>query len=377
MVDAEATERDSRDAMLIAARRPSPGVVFPLQAGAGPLAPVELVRSLLSGAGGLPRETRVALCEPGGPALVAVWQGTLGELADRAAAQVAQPVLLRLAAPVPAASGEGAGPLPLAGRRVLVTRTLEEAGDAAWELARLGAESVVLPCIEIRPVDDDARLEQALGQAAARYDDLIVTSLNGARALCRVLQRAGLDPGPTLDGLRVVSVGPRTTEELERLGVRVDMTAGEHSGEGLVRELLAPAHAGPRRALLPRALEAPGSLPRALAAGGWQVDDLPAYRTARPELEPEPLAGWLAAAGLDAALFASPSAFRNFRLLLGPARADALLQATAAVLAIGPTTARAIEETGLKVAAVPGAYTMPALIATLVALLGGAPEPLR
>jgi hypothetical protein len=72
--------------------------------------------------------------------------------------------------------------LALAGRRVLVTRALHQAGKLSEGLRALGAEPVEVPVLEIRPPASFEALDAALRQIDS-YDWLILTSANAVRAL--------------------------------------------------------------------------------------------------------------------------------------------------------------------------------------------------
>ena len=52
--------------------------------------------------------------------------------------------------------------LPLAGKRVLVTRALHQAGKLSEGLRALGAEPVEVPVLEIRPPESFEALDAAL-----------------------------------------------------------------------------------------------------------------------------------------------------------------------------------------------------------------------
>src|SRR5690606_37173508 len=117
---------------------------------------------------------------------------------------------------------------PLAGRRILLTRSAEDSAAWAAELERLGAVPVVLPCITTEPIDTP-ELRAALAAAVAAADWLVVTSRRGAAAAAELL---GAAPRPAT--LRVAAVGQATGEvAAERLG-RVDAV-----GTGTAAELAA------------------------------------------------------------------------------------------------------------------------------------------
>ena len=67
--------------------------------------------------------------------------------------------------------------LPLAGRRVLVTRAAHQAAELSEGLRALGAEPVEVPVLDIRLTSDVALLDRVL-QRLDRYDWLLFTSAN-------------------------------------------------------------------------------------------------------------------------------------------------------------------------------------------------------
>jgi len=70
--------------------------------------------------------------------------------------------------------------LPLQGRRILVTRTREQARTLSERLLSLGALPVGVPTIRIVPPQDWELLDNALRRLSeAGYDLLVFTSANG------------------------------------------------------------------------------------------------------------------------------------------------------------------------------------------------------
>src|SRR5690606_15727847 len=70
---------------------------------------------------------------------------------------------------------------PLFGRRIVVTRSREQAGELIEMLEERGAEAIVAPAIRILPPDDPSSLERACADAS-RYDWLVFTSGNAVDA---------------------------------------------------------------------------------------------------------------------------------------------------------------------------------------------------
>jgi uroporphyrinogen-III synthase len=198
--------------------------------------------------------------------------------------------------------------LPLAGRRVLVTRAAGQASKLSEALRALGAVPVEVPLIEIRPPDSYEALDRAL-KRIEQYDWLIVTSANAAQAL---LDRAAqleikLDQMVTM---KVAAIGPGTASAVQKTKLAITVLPEAHVAEGLV-EALHTQIAG-KRALLARAAIARDVLPEALRAAGAQVDVVDAYRNVLPESSPEALRAALDK-GMDAVTFTSSSSVTHLK----------------------------------------------------------------
>ena len=105
--------------------------------------------------------------------------------------------------------------LPLAGRRVLVTRAAHQAGKLSEGLRALGAEPVEVPVLEIRPPSSFEPLDEALRQLD-HYDWLILTSANTVRALVERAAELGIALAPA--SLKVAAVGEATADAARNVG---------------------------------------------------------------------------------------------------------------------------------------------------------------
>jgi uroporphyrinogen III methyltransferase/synthase len=239
---------------------------------------------------------------------------------------------------------------PLFGRRIVVTRARQQAGGLAAKLRELGAEPIEVPTIRVaEPADGGAALAKAAAAlGAGEYSWVVFTS---PRAVEQVLPR--LRDARVLAGTGVAAMGPGTAAALEVRGVAADVVPDEYIAESLLEAL----PVGPGRVLLPRAAVARDVLPRGLAAKGWAVDVVEAYRT-----EPEvPSAADLdAAASADAITFTSSSTVTNFLATVG---ADLL---PPVIACIGPVTADTARAAGLSVNVVATTSTIDGLVEALV-----------
>jgi uroporphyrinogen-III synthase len=243
------------------------------------------------------------------------------------------------------------GARPLAGWTVVVTR--ERPGELGRLLVEAGADLVHLPLIAVAPpADGGAALDAALAELGA-HDWLVVTSAAGAE---RVASAAAAVPS-----VRLAAVGASTAEVLSAgAGRAVDLVPSVQTAAGLV-DAFAEVD-GPVRVLAALADRAAPTLADGLRAQGHDVTVVTAYRTVLVT-PPEPELARATAA--DALVLASGSAARSWRDALGE-RAVELCPRV--VVAIGPTTAAAARESGLKVDAVAADHSLGGLVATLIDL---------
>jgi len=255
-------------------------------------------------------------------------------------------------------------PLPLAGRRILVTRAAHQAGKLSEALRELGAEAVEVPVLEIRPPVSFAVLDEALLKLAT-YDWLVLTSANTVRALVERAAPLGLTLKQPA-GLKVAAVGEATAAAARAFGIQITIVPESYLAESLVEGLAALSYG--QKILLARAAVARDVIPDALRAAGAVVDVVEAYRNAMPEDAPEKLRRALAG-GIDAATFTSSSSVTH---LLGAASAAEIswpLKGIAAI-SIGPVTSATLRESGWEPAAVASLSDIPGLVAAVARVLG-------
>ena len=252
---------------------------------------------------------------------------------------------------------------PLFGKRIVVTRAREQAGELAEALEELGAEVVALPAIRVVPPDDSTALDQACATAEL-FDWLVFTSANGVNHfLRRFLSRRDIRD---LKGPRICTVGPSTAVALAAYGLHVDLTPSEYRSEGIVNALVKHGSLAGLRFLLPRSEIARELLVDELRGAGAEVADVAAYTTLAAAEGAEDIYRMLLDRRIDAVTFTSASTVRNFVQIIGTEQAADLLKDTT-IAAIGPVTAEAAAQFGLTASVVPDQYTIPALVEALVA----------
>jgi uroporphyrinogen-III synthase len=233
---------------------------------------------------------------------------------------------------------------PLEGKRVVLTRAPEQAAELARLLERMGAEVLLMPTVAFAPPEDSSAVDAAIEQLD-QFDWILLTSMNVVRFFIgRMHFRDAFNP---LRSTKVGAVGAGTAILSQSEGLDVDYVAKKGTGESLARELAERIRGC--RILLPRSDRADDRLPALLREVGADVTEVIAYRTIKPEtLEPEVLAR-LRGTEVDAIVFASPSAFHNLCDTI-PVEELAKLSERVQFVAIGPTTAKALESAGVRVA---------------------------
>ncbi len=255
--------------------------------------------------------------------------------------------------------------LPLFGKRVVVTRTREQASQLSAQLRELGAEVLEIPTIAVQPPADPQPLATACGKIET-YDWLIFTSPNGVQAFFAALEGGGKDCR-SLHRAKVAAIGPATGKAVAQRGVKPDVVARTFVAEGLL-EALAAHDLNGAKVLLPRAAQAREVLPETLASRGAQVEVVPAYETVAPAGSAEELSQAMAD-GFDAVTFTSSSTVTNFLALLDQAGKQELIRRSQAgditLASIGPITSQTARDEGLDVQVEPEAYTIQDLVEAL------------
>src|SRR3954462_2253367 len=165
---------------------------------------------------------------------------------------------------------------PLFGRRIVVTRSREQAGELVDLLEERGAEAIQAPTIRIAPPEDFDAIDRAAADAGA-FDWIVFTSANAVDAFVgRLLERGDVRD---LKGVRLCAFGAGTAQRLGRYSLRADLVPDESRAEGVFDALKAAGPLDGRRFLLPRADIAREVLPEQLRDAGAIVTDVVAYRT--------------------------------------------------------------------------------------------------
>lgn len=234
---------------------------------------------------------------------------------------------------------------PLQGKRIVVTRAVEQARGLKARLESMGATVLLFPAVSFSEPSDTSALDRAI-RALGDFDWVLFTSANAVRFFASRCRKLEVDPSQ--DALyRCAAVGPATASAVAAEGFSVDHVAQEFLGVALARELSATL-AG-KKILLPRSERARPDLPKALKEVGAEVTEVVAYHTGSIGTIDPGVMRAVREAEVDVISFFSPSAIDNMRAELGE-DLFSRLAANAAMAAVGPVTAAALRSAGLPVA---------------------------
>jgi uroporphyrinogen III methyltransferase/synthase len=282
--------------------------------------------------------------------------GTLHSIAQQVAAEGFTPPAVAIFGEVASLGREldWHGARPLAGKRIVVTRTRKQAGGLSEKLRNLGAEVIELPTIRIEP-PSDLRAFAELVQDAHGYDWIVFTSPNGVGAFFEMFYKL-YDDARDIGAARIAAIGPATAQRVHDFHFKVDLQPDEFVAEAVVREFKKEGDLENLRILIARAEEARDLLPKELTALGAIVDVAFAYRTVAETNDRTEARSRLASEGADMITFTSSSTVENFLALGLP------WPAGMQVASIGPITSRTARERGLTVAVEAPRHDIPGLV---------------
>lgn len=319
------------------------------------------------------RETLVALVEAGQgadvPASAVQWAATgrqksvtatVATLADAVEeAGLASPAVVVIGEVVALAPKlDWRSKLPLFGKRVVVTRTREQASDLSAQLERLGADVIELPTIRIADPTDKRDFAEAVVDAP-HYDWLIFSSPNGVKRFFQAFF-AVYEDIREIGGARIAAVGPGTAAELKKYGLMVDVMPRKAVAEELIAEFdrkgdefggvanvtMLWVHGEQARRVIYDELMKRQAI----------VDECLAYNTV-PETEDVCGARTrLREEGADIITFTSSSTVRHFMAMNLP------LPQGCRIASIGPVTTATLAEFGLKPDIEAEMHTIPSLV---------------
>ena len=252
---------------------------------------------------------------------------------------------------------------PLFGKRVVVTRTREQASKLSALLFEAGAEVLEIPTIRIVPSDRKQDIVDALLELNS-YDWLVFTSPNGVTSFFDLFFKRFQDLRD-IGGVRIAAIGPATAAKLKELHLQVDLMPEEAISSKIADTFEKFETIENLKMCLLRAEVASPELPKALEELGAIVDDIAIYKTEPERDDINHAAARLLESGADWITFTSASTVEHFHTRFDLPN---LLQKfpETKLASIGPETSKAIQVLGLKPTIEAREHTIEGLMAALL-----------
>jgi uroporphyrinogen III methyltransferase/synthase len=251
---------------------------------------------------------------------------------------------------------------PFFGKRVVVTRSREQASDLSRRIEEMGGEAWEFPAIEIDDPEDFGPMDAAIAKLDT-YHWLIFTSVNGVDSFFKRLRHHKQDIRALL-GARICAIGPKTKERLEDMCLHVEFVPSEYRAEAVIEGLRGKLQPG-EKVLLPRADIARTILPETLQHEmGAEVDNVIAYRTVRGAGDATLLKELLEENMIHYVTFTSSSTVKNFVEMLDAQNLLDLLKGVKLV-SIGPITSQSARDLDLTIDIEASEYTIDGLVEAL------------
>ncbi|MBS1788898.1 MAG: hydroxymethylbilane synthase [Acidobacteria bacterium] len=255
---------------------------------------------------------------------------------------------------------------PLAGRRVIVTRSPKQSSEMVRFLEKLGAEVIACPTIEIKPPASWEQMDSALAKLSW-FDWLAFTSSNGVEYFLRRLDETGHGRAELM-AHKVCAVGRKTAETLGAENILVDVMPERFTAEALVEDFIKRFGVSQRlrgsKMLLPASNITLDVIRPAMEKIGVYVEVVEAYQTVLPATTSGEVRTLIQESNADYIIFTSPSTVANLAAILETDHLTPQL-ANTRVACIGPVTAEAAELHGLGVHIQPKEHTAEAVVRAL------------
>ncbi len=253
--------------------------------------------------------------------------------------------------------------MTLGGKRVVVTRSPQQAAELSRKLEEAGAVPLELPLIQIQPYFDPQTAEEVFAEIA-QYDWLVFTSANGVKYFFEQFFKHFEDIR-SLGFLRIAAVGKGTAKAIKAHHLKIDLIPDEATSEALAEALCQEQSLDSVKILLVTGNINRDILEKKLNEAAAIVDTFPVYQTLKSDLTNDPAAISFRQQGADVVIFTSPSTVKSFvdqasHLQLEKEARHPL------TCSIGPVTSDAMRKAGMSVGIEAVEATLDGIVQALV-----------
>jgi uroporphyrinogen III methyltransferase/synthase len=246
---------------------------------------------------------------------------------------------------------------PLFGKKIVVTRTREQAGELSKSLADLGADIIELPTIRIEHPDDRLGFAEMVTHAH-EYDWLVFTSPNGVERFFDAFF-ATFEDARSLGNPRIAAIGAGTAAKIREYRFAVDLIPERFVAEGLI-EAFKKESVENLTMLWVKAADTRDVVGKGLEELGAIVDECIAYKTVPETEDPTGARARIEEEGADLITFTSSSTVDHF-FDLNISWPEGCVAGS-----IGPVTSDTLRKKGTKPAFEAAPHDIPGLVAAIV-----------
>lgn len=241
---------------------------------------------------------------------------------------------------------------PLFGKRIVVTRTRQQAGGLTKQLSLLGASVLEIPTIKIEPPEDLKAFGQ-LVMDSHTYEWIVFTSPNGVDRFFEMFYKL-YDDARSIGAAKIAAIGPGTAERVKAYHLAVDLMPEKFVAEGLIKAFKEQSVEN-QTVLWVKAESTREVLGNELVGLGAILDEAIAYRTVPEDADHESITQFKEE-GADVITFTSSSTVEHFLELKVP------LPESIKVASIGPITSDTLRKHGVRIDIEAKEHSIPGLV---------------
>lgn len=246
---------------------------------------------------------------------------------------------------------------PLLGKRIVVTRTRQQAGDLSSRLGALGADVLEIPTIQITEPTEIDEFQESVKQVHT-YDWLIFTSPNGVHRFFKEFFTTYQD-ARSIGGVKIAAIGPGTANAIAEYRLATDLLPEKFVAEGLV-EAFKKQQIENQTVLWVKAKESRDVISKGLSEQGAIVDICVAYQSIPVTTDPTGNASRFEKEGADLITFTSSSTAEHFFAMNLDFPDDC------EIASIGPITSETLKGLGKEVSFEPTKSTIPDFVDSIL-----------
>lgn len=200
--------------------------------------------------------------------------------------------------------------LPLAGKKIVVTRPADFVSEMARKLRLKGAEVLEIPAISTSAIENNEKFDACL-ENLSRYDWIAFTSPAGVRIFFEEMEKKNKDVR-SLSGIKIAALGSGSAKALRKYGIVADLVPEIYDGESLGRALARDMEEN-SRILIPRAAMGNREIIQELKfRKDIEIDDIATYDTFYVKQDIVDERARFEAGDIDCAVFTSASTVKGF-----------------------------------------------------------------